>query len=89
MKVSKNGGSPSTIASGLLDPGSLAIDSTSVYWASYLGGTIMKVPLGGGTPTVLATEQNWPVGISVDNTSVYWTTCHEGPDGTVMKLSPK
>jgi sugar lactone lactonase YvrE len=61
------------------------VDATSVYWTTYLGGTVMKVSLDGGTTTLLASGQNSPQDIAVDATSVYWTT----HGGTVMKLTPK
>ncbi len=66
-------------------PFAIAVDATSVYWTTYLGGTVMKVSLDGGTTTLLASGQNSPQDIAVDATSVYWTT----HGGTVMKLTPK
>ncbi|MGA9654616.1 MAG: SUMF1/EgtB/PvdO family nonheme iron enzyme, partial [Polyangia bacterium] len=84
MKVSKSGGAPTTIVSGLsADIGTFAIDATSIYWNTFNSGTVMKVPIAGGIPTTLASGQNGPAGITVDATNVYWTNWH---DGTVMKV---
>jgi hypothetical protein len=43
---------------------------------------LMKMPLAGGTPTTLATGQDGPLA-----TSVYWA--NGGPNGGIMKLTPK
>jgi sugar lactone lactonase YvrE len=67
---------------------SIALDSMSVYFASYSGQAyylLEKMPLAGGAPTTLAISKGYPIGLVVDATSVYWT----GDDGTVMKLTPK
>ena len=70
-----------TLASGPA-PWRIAIDSASVYWTDWAGGTVVKVPLGGGAPTTLATGQTHPYAITVDATNVYWTN----GDSSVMKL---
>jgi hypothetical protein len=70
-----------TLASGV-NPTSIAVDATSVYWttgSTVAGGTVMKVPLAGGNPTTLASRQDDPpYGIAVDVTSVYWTNTTAG-----------
>jgi hypothetical protein len=64
----------------------IAVDATSVYWASQNTGcasrytqpsdrfgAVRELPLRGGAITPLASEQNCPWGIAVDASSVYWT----------------
>ena len=91
MKVSTGGGAPITIASSPFGAVGIAVDATSVYWATVgandRDGTVMKVPKGGGTTTTLALAQSQPQWIAVDATSVYWTTGVSG--GPLMKLTPK
>jgi hypothetical protein len=93
MKVSRGGGAPVTLASGLT-PNAIAIDDAFVYAVVGFGrqnGGIVKAPLVGGPVTVLAAGQSGPSGIAVDGTSVYWTTVgNEGHgQGQIYKLTPK
>jgi hypothetical protein len=70
-----DGGIVTTVlASGLLRPFLLAVDSNNVYWTNYDGGTVMQCATGGcgGTPKVLASSQGTPQGIAVDASYVYW-----------------
>jgi len=52
--------------------GGLAIDSTSVYWADWVDGAMLRVGLDGGTPDTIASDQPKPQGVVVDATAVYW-----------------
>ena len=61
------GGSPTTLVSGLEGPTTVVVDATSVYFTDSEAGTVEKVALGGGTPKVLATGQDYPIGIAVDS----------------------
>jgi hypothetical protein len=77
------GGVPSQLASAL-NPISIVVDATSVYWWDISAGTIMKVMIAGGAATTLAAGPGSEGGrIALDATSVYWT--NEGA-GTVMKV---
>lgn len=82
MKVPRVGGAPLTLASAQDNPGFIAVDSTSVYWANQgtnVGGglsaptSLMRVPLGGGAATTVASGLSGPTGIAVGATSVYLT----------------
>jgi hypothetical protein len=70
---------PVTLASGLLGPIDLAVDSSGVYFAdcgacdgSTANGDVRKVDLAGTTVTTLATGQISPYAITVNSTNVYW-----------------
>jgi hypothetical protein len=72
--------SPSTVASSLERPFSIAVDASGNYWvdygtfaASYKDGAVKTCPLAGcsGAPIVLATSRN-PVAIALDGVSVVW-----------------
>lgn len=87
-EVSRLGGAPMTLVSGITDAFSpfphsnLAIDDTNIYWTNlgtyvdggYANGSVTKIPKMGGAQTVLAADQNGPTAIATDGTNVYWTT---------------
>ena len=77
------GGVPSTVATGLPEPGPIAVDDTQAYWVTDTGA-VMSVPFAGGTPATLATGAS-ATAIAVDATSVYWF----GQDGSLNRLTPK
>jgi hypothetical protein len=71
-KMPVGGGSPDTLASWPpFEPTAMAVDGTSVYWAS-ADGTLRKVPIGGGTPAILTVGPPYPSHIALDATSLYW-----------------
>jgi hypothetical protein len=85
LKVGFNGGTPSTVASGLTWLGDATVDSTTVYFSNRVDGTILKVPSSGGTIVTLATGIAGPRRLVVDDANVYWTA--GGTDQTLMTCS--
>lgn len=77
----ESGTAPIVIASGQNVADGIALDGTSIYWTTNLGGTVMKAPLAGGPAVTLASSQSQPTGVAVDATNIYWAN----GDGTVMK----
>jgi hypothetical protein len=84
MKVSKCGGTPTTLSSGGPSSEAIAVNASGVYWPAFAVSeaghqeAVMQVGLVGGTPTALiGTEQtNWEFGggsVAVDEASVYET----------------
>jgi outer membrane protein OmpA-like peptidoglycan-associated protein len=61
---------PVTIASGLAQPGALAVYGTMAYVVA--GGAILRVPKSGGTPAVVVPSAN-ATSIAADGTHLYWT----------------
>ena len=99
MKADKTDGRNPTV---LARPGyvvGLAIDFTSVYWATqFLPGTdttaVMKIDKTGGSPVTLATEQSSIGRPAVDSTNIYYARggsatvngVKQGPDGAVVSV---
>jgi hypothetical protein len=71
LTVPLAGGSAVTLASGQNNPHSIALDTTSVYWANL--DAVMKMPKAGGTPVALAAGLAFVSTIVLDSTSVYWS----------------
>jgi hypothetical protein len=67
-------------------PRFLAVDATSVYWATGYPGVVLKAPIGGGTIATLASGlgQVAPWDIAVDATNVYWTTQGPAPNDVMQ-----
>lgn len=71
MKAGPSGKDPAPLASGLSEPGSLAVDADTVYFVEY-GTALSRIPKAGGSPVVLA---QGPIGaVAVDKTHVYFTS---------------
>jgi len=43
MKVAKDGGNPTAVASAQNNPRNIVADATYVYWTNFFGGNIMRV----------------------------------------------
>jgi hypothetical protein len=85
-------GKPVVLASGLASPARIVVQSDTVYWANYLGGSIDSCPVNGctdGKPSVLAMGQEDPTGIAVYGDFVYWTNSAFSGVGSVRKCPTK
>jgi hypothetical protein len=76
-KIAKTGGDPVTLASNEGGPVSLAINSTSVFWALAGGheagkGSIYRVDKAGGAAEQLAGGLTAPHAIVADEERIYW-----------------
>lgn len=91
-RVAKNGGTPTTLVSGVAGPQAIAVDGSNVYFAALGaadGGVVGQTPLDGGTTITLATGQDTPNAIAVDSTHVYFTDYGQTTPGggSVMKVA--
>ncbi len=80
-RVARDGGAVTTLASGLVQPAMLAVDSTNVYFTAY-DGSLTKTDLDGASSLQLASGPEDAIGIAVDAANVYWTN-----PGAVMQVS--
>lgn len=82
-----NGGSITTLVSGLNSPADLAVDTTNVFWVETVccahgqEGSIKKVPIGGGAVSVLADGVDAPQTMAITSSSIYWV--EGGPIGQI------
>jgi sugar lactone lactonase YvrE len=97
-----SGGSPPVgpivLASGLTNPGPIAIDATHIYLvtgsAKPAENSILKIPIGGGTPTEIVSKEPRPGSLALTATHVYWTAAAAGvrrvlkSGGTPAVLTP-
>jgi hypothetical protein len=81
-----DGGSPTTIAAGLVNPFGIVVDANGVYFTNTNGGTIMSAPLtgtvDGGPGTILASNLVSPTFLAEDANNLYWTNL----DGRVLAM---
>ncbi len=64
---------PVVLASRQVNPWSLAVDATHVYFTDINGNTVNSVPIAGGPVTVLARDQFTAASIAIDATNAYFT----------------
>jgi len=82
-----DGGTPTTLASGLIYPEAMVVTSSGVFWIQQgPDGAIFSVPLSGGEPTPLSSGWMSPQGITADDTSIYFTNSR-APGAGVYKVS--
>lgn len=87
-RLSKGGGVPVVLASGLARPGAITVAGGFLYWVNrQLGaGTVVRMPADGGAIETLAEEQSMPESIAVAGSTVVWTTFGDGlATGTLMR----
>ncbi len=79
---------PVTLASGQSYPQTLAVDQSTVYWASLYSYSVDKVAKDGGPFTSLSQGEIYPSGVALDAKNLYWVDRGYGTgDGLVRKLS--
>lgn len=80
FKMPVNGGSITSLASGLSGIGQLVTDGAELFWTQ--GGSILHMPVQGGTPAILyTTALAGP--LAVDGHHLYWMQ----PGGTIVKAA--
>jgi hypothetical protein len=70
MKVSKDGGTASSLASDLYIPSDITADGANAYWIDYADDSVKKVPINGGAVETVG-ECSRPNAVAVDADSVY------------------
>src|SRR5262249_38503405 len=89
--VPVNGGSVTTLATGLAEPTAIAVDGTNIYWierAGGSGGSLKTIPISGGIPTTLASGfLNAQNHMALDATSIYWGDGKIGGGGVIKKVA--
>jgi len=88
LRVAKSGGAPVELAKAACLSGSIAVDSTHVYFSGlFCGSDLVRVAKAGGMPEVVVHGESGN-GIAVDDTNVYWTSSRS-PGGGPVIAAPK
>jgi hypothetical protein len=77
------GGATTSLAGGLVNPGRLAVNATTIYWTesgAYSGcclvmgaGSVRRIPLAGGSVTTAVANLDKPSAISADDVTLVWS----------------
>jgi hypothetical protein len=84
LKLSLDGGSVATVASGAFAACAIAADQNSLYFAT-TGLGLMRAPIAGGDPVAIAQSSkalSQPGAVAVDASHVYWLT-----ESAVLRLA--
>jgi hypothetical protein len=87
-RISKGGGVPVVLASGLEHPGAITLADGYLYWVNQRlsSGTVVRMPASGGEVELLAENQDGPVSIAASGNTVVWTNFADGlATGTLMR----
>jgi hypothetical protein len=76
-------GAPRIVATTQASTMGIAVDATTVYWATTGGASILSAPKAGGATTTLASG-GYPYEVALDDANVYWTD-NDGPIWKVAK----
>ena len=89
LRVAKEGGEPSVLASGLRTSGFLAQDAGFIYWADPRKGAVMRVPKAGGAPAAVVEGLDAPEALVVDGANVYWSETGARYEGQIVRFPLK
>ncbi len=78
-----------TLASGQVEPRGIAVDTTHVYWADKLGGSVRRVEKSGGSVDLFGTDAGAPVRVALDDTYAYWSGSNGACVGRGIWRKPK
>jgi hypothetical protein len=71
LRVSKQGGTVETIASGQFKPYRVVVAGGNAYWSNNLGAAVVRAPVTGGAAQVFAAA-NLPTHIASEGSYIYW-----------------
>lgn len=88
QRVPKTGGAATKLATMTTQPGSIALDADSIFFADKEGRTVSRLSKASpSAPELIATSQAGPDGIAIDGDNLFWT-CYEGDTVVVSPKQP-